>query len=51
VRVDGLKPLTTYDYQVTSVGSDGVSNGVWSLIKRFTTSGPGKEITASSQRQ
>ena len=41
VRVDGLKPQTTYYYTVTSMGSDGVSDGEESPIKQFTTPGPG----------
>jgi hypothetical protein len=42
VRVDGLKPQTTYYYTVTSMGSDGVSDGEQSPIKQFTTPGPGE---------
>ena len=41
VRVDGLKPQTTYYYTVTSMGSDGVSDGEQSPVKQFTTPGPG----------
>ena len=40
VRVDGLKPRTTYYYTVTSMGSDGVSDGEESPVKQFTTPGP-----------
>jgi hypothetical protein len=40
VRVDGLKPQTTYYYTVTSMGSDGVSDGEESPVKQFTTPGP-----------
>jgi hypothetical protein len=42
VRVDGLKPQTTYYYTVTSMGSDGVSDGEESPVKQFTTPGPGE---------
>jgi Purple acid Phosphatase, N-terminal domain len=41
VRVDGLKPQTTYYYTVTSMGSDGVSDGEESPVQQFTTPGPG----------
>ena len=41
VRADGLKPQTTYYYTVTSIGSDGVSDGEKSPVKQFTTPGPG----------
>jgi hypothetical protein len=42
VRVDGLKPQTTYYYTVTSMGSDGISDGEQSSVKQFTTPGPGE---------
>ena len=42
VRVDGLKPQTTYYYTVTSMGSDGVSDGEESPVKQFTTTDPGE---------
>jgi len=42
VRVDGLKPQTTYYYMVTSMGSDGVSDGEQSAVKQFTTPRPGE---------
>jgi Purple acid Phosphatase, N-terminal domain len=41
VRVDGLKPQTTYYYTVTSMASDGISDGEQSSVKQFTTPGPG----------
>jgi hypothetical protein len=47
VRVDGLKPQTTYYYTVTSMGSDGVSDGEESPIKQFTTPGPGERTQLS----
>ena len=37
VRVDGLKPRTTYYYTVDSMGGDGTRDGVKSAIKNFTT--------------
>jgi len=40
VRVGGLKPKTTYYYTVTSMGSDGTSDGVESAVNQFTTPGP-----------
>jgi hypothetical protein len=42
VRVDGLKPHTTYYYTVTSMGSDGVSDGEQSPVSQFATPGPGE---------
>jgi hypothetical protein len=47
VRVDGLKPQTTYYYTVTSIGSDGVSDGEESPVKQFTTLGPGERTQFS----
>jgi phosphodiesterase/alkaline phosphatase D-like protein len=41
VRMNGLKPSTTYYYSVTSTGSDGTSDGVQSPVGQFTTPGPG----------
>ena len=40
VRVGGLKAGTTYYYTVTSMGSDGTSDGVESAVNQFTTPGP-----------
>ncbi|SRR6266699_5741982 len=37
VRVDGLKPGTTYYYTVDSTGPDGTSDGVKGTVKQFTT--------------
>jgi phosphodiesterase/alkaline phosphatase D-like protein len=37
VRVDGLKPRTTYYYKVDSMGGDGHDDGVRSAVKHFTT--------------
>ena len=44
VRLDGLKARTTYYYTVSSMGSDGVSDGEQSPVHQFTTPGPGKLI-------
>jgi len=49
VRVDGVTPHTTYYYWVTSVGADGVSDGVQSSVSRFTTPAPGEQIVAYPQ--
>jgi phosphodiesterase/alkaline phosphatase D-like protein len=37
VRVDGLKPGTTYYYMVDSTQADGTSIGVKSAVNQFTT--------------
>ena len=47
VRVEGLKPRTTYYYKVTSIESGGKSDGVESGINQFTTPGPGERIAAA----
>jgi phosphodiesterase/alkaline phosphatase D-like protein len=46
VRMDGLKPDTTYYYKVTSMGYDGVSDGAESAVNHFTTAAPGQETSA-----
>ena len=46
VRLQGLKPDTTYYYKVTSMGYDGVSDGVESLVNQFTTPAPGQVTSA-----
>jgi phosphodiesterase/alkaline phosphatase D-like protein len=46
VRMDGLKPDTTYYYKVTSMGYDGVSDGVESSVHQFTTASPGQQTSA-----
>ena len=46
VRMDGLKPDTTYYYKVTSMGYDGVSDGVESSVHQFTTAAPGQQTSA-----
>ena len=49
VRVGGLKPQTTYYYTVTSMGSDGVSDGETSPIEQFTTPNPGERTLLSEE--
>ena len=46
VRIEGLKPRTTYYYTVTSEESNGKSDGVNSTVSKFTTPGPGERIVA-----
>jgi hypothetical protein len=48
VRIEALKPRTTYYYKVTSIESGGKSDGVESAISQFTTPGPGERIAAST---
>ena len=48
VRISGLEPRTTYYYRVTSVGSDGGSDGVTSPVERFTMPGQGERLLAYS---
>jgi phosphodiesterase/alkaline phosphatase D-like protein len=48
VRMTGLTPRTTYYYRVTSVESNGKSDGVKSTVKQFTTAGPGERIVSKS---
>jgi Purple acid Phosphatase, N-terminal domain len=49
VRVTGLQPQTTYYYTVTSMGSDGTSDGVSSPVNQFTTPAPGQRIVKYPQ--
>jgi phosphodiesterase/alkaline phosphatase D-like protein len=46
VRMPGLKPQTTYYYRVTSMESNGKSDGVESPVTQFTTPSPGERIVA-----
>ena len=46
VRMDGLKPQTTYYYKVTSMGYDGVSDGAESSVHQFTTAAQGQVTSA-----
>jgi phosphodiesterase/alkaline phosphatase D-like protein len=49
VRVTGLTPRTTYYYRVTSMESNGTSDGVKSTVQQFTTPGPGERIVSDTQ--
>ena len=46
VRLQPLKPDTTYYYKVTSMGSGGQSDGVESSVNHFTTPAPGQVTSA-----
>jgi phosphodiesterase/alkaline phosphatase D-like protein len=48
VRMQGLKPRTTYYYRVTSEESNGKNDGVKSAVKKFTTPGPGERMVPKS---
>jgi hypothetical protein len=48
VRIDGLKPRTTYYYTATSEESNGKRSGVKSAVKEFTTPGPGERYVGSA---
>jgi hypothetical protein len=50
VRLQGLKPRTTYYYTVTSQGSYGTSDGVQSTVSKFTTPAPGATFDAGPPR-
>jgi hypothetical protein len=50
VRMEGLKPRTTYYYRVTSEESNGTSDGVKSTVNTFTTPGRGERIVAYPKR-
>jgi phosphodiesterase/alkaline phosphatase D-like protein len=45
VRLQGLKPRTTYYYTVTSEQSGGANDGVKSTVNKFTVPGPGERIS------
>ena len=47
VRLNALKPKTSYYYRVTSIESNGKSDGEESAVNRFTTPGNGEVIAAS----
>jgi phosphodiesterase/alkaline phosphatase D-like protein len=49
VRMEDLKPQTTYYYKVTSEGGDGESDGVESPVAKFTTPALGERIIAYPQ--
>jgi phosphodiesterase/alkaline phosphatase D-like protein len=50
VRIDDLKPRTTYYYRVTSEESGGKDDGVKSTVGTFTTPGPGERIARDTKR-
>ena len=50
VRIEGLKPRTTYFYRVTCEESNGKSDGVKSTVSKFTTPGPDERIVAEPKR-
>jgi phosphodiesterase/alkaline phosphatase D-like protein len=50
VRMEGLKPRTTYYYWVTSEESSGESDGVKSSVNKFTTPGARERIVAHPKR-
>jgi phosphodiesterase/alkaline phosphatase D-like protein len=50
VRMQGLKPATTYYYKVTSEESNGKSDGVTSTVKEFTTPAAGERVVFSPGR-
>jgi phosphodiesterase/alkaline phosphatase D-like protein len=47
VRIEGLKPQTTYYYTVTSEESNGKSDGVKSTVNKFITPAPGERIVGA----
>ena len=47
VRIEGLKPQTTYYYTVTSEESNGKSDGVKSTVNQFVTPAPGERIVGA----
>ena len=51
VRIDGLKPQTTYYYKVTSTGGGGESDEVESPVNQFTTPAPGQVTSSFPQPQ
>src|ERR1700730_14816456 len=50
VRMQGLKPRTTYYYWVTSEERNGKSDGVKSAVHKFTAPGQGERIVADPER-
>jgi hypothetical protein len=51
VRLQPLKPQTTYYYKVTSMGGDGKGDGVESSVDHFTTPAPGQVTSAHPRSQ
>ena len=50
VRIEGLEPGTTYYYRVSSEESNGKSDGVKSIVKKFTTPPRGERLVAYPKR-
>jgi phosphodiesterase/alkaline phosphatase D-like protein len=50
VRIEGLKPGTTYYYTVASEESNGTSDGVKSTVNKFITPAPGERIVGYPKR-
>jgi phosphodiesterase/alkaline phosphatase D-like protein len=50
VRIEDLKPRTTYYYRVFSEEGNGTSDGVKSAVHKFTTPGPGERIMGHATR-
>ena len=48
VRMEDLKPGTTYYYKVNSMEANGKDDGVKSIVKHFTTEPNGKDDVAKS---
>jgi phosphodiesterase/alkaline phosphatase D-like protein len=48
VRMEDLKPGTTYYYKVNSMEANGKDDGVKSMVKRFTTEPSVKDDVAKS---
>jgi phosphodiesterase/alkaline phosphatase D-like protein len=47
VRIEGLEPGTTYYYRVSSEESNGKSDGVKSMLKKFTTPPCGERLVVA----
>jgi phosphodiesterase/alkaline phosphatase D-like protein len=50
VRIEGLEPGTTYYYRVSSEESNGKSDGVKSIVKKFTTPPRGERLVVYPKR-
>jgi len=50
VRIEGLEPGTTYYLRVSSEESSGKSDGVKSIVKKFTTPPRGERLVAYPKR-
>ena len=50
VRLDDVESGTTYYYRVDSEESTGKSDGVKSMVKKFTTPPPGERLVANPKR-